>query len=107
MDRHVSPGSAGVPPAGCEYILPGTRRRGAGAPRLLPQIPGASRLLVSLLDDLAEVVFADVDDAHFAFGVFLRVAGVRGVDHDGRAEFAADGARRRFGRISRSQHIAD
>jgi len=32
---------------------------------------------------------------------------MRGVDHDGRAKFAADGARRRLGRIGRSQHIAD
>jgi hypothetical protein len=47
-------------------------------------------LPVELLDYLAEVVLADVNDAHFAPGVLLGVARVRGIDHDGLAELAAD-----------------
>ena len=42
------------------------------------------------LDDLPEIVFAGLDDGEFALGIFLRIARVRGVDHDVRAEFAAD-----------------
>jgi hypothetical protein len=52
----------------------------------------ALNLLVMLFNDLAEIIFADVDDTRFALGVFPRVAGLRGIDHDGRAKFAANGA---------------
>src|ERR1035437_2043081 len=44
------------------------------------------------LDDLLEIVFTRLDDAEFASGIIGGVAGVRGVDHDGGAEFAADAA---------------
>src|SRR5260221_3450347 len=59
------------------------------------------------LDDLLESVFTDVDDADFPFGIFRRIAGVGGVDHDGLAELAADRAGRRFGGIGRPKHVAD
>jgi len=58
-------------------------------------------------DDLFEIVFTGFDDAEFAFGVLGGVAGVGGVDHDGRAEFAADGAWRRLGRVGGTEDIAD
>ena len=35
------------------------------------------------------------------------IAGVRGVDHDGLAEFAADGSGRRLGGVGRAEHVAD
>ena len=79
-----------------------SRRRRAAAGQI-----ARLQLSVNFLDDLAEIVFAHIDDAHFASGVFRRIAGVRGVDHDGRAEFAADGAGRRLGRIGRAKHVAD
>src|SRR5438094_3923348 len=63
--------------------------------------------LVKLFDERLQVVFGDVDDAHFAFGVFRRIAGVSGVDHDVLAEFAADRARGRLARVGRPEHAAD
>ena len=45
--------------------------------------------------------------ANLALGIFHRIARVRGVDRDVRAEFAADGAGRRLGRIGRAEHVAD
>src|SRR5438034_10734244 len=63
---------------------------------------------IEIFNHLAEGVFlADPDDAHLAFGVFERIAGVRRVHHDGRAELAAARAGRGFGRIRRAQYIAD
>jgi len=53
-------------------------------------------LAVEFLDDFFEVVFADVHDAEFAFRAFFGIAGVGGVDHNGLAEFAADGTGRRL-----------
>ena len=62
---------------------------------------------VKLFDHLPEIVLADIDDAHFAPGVFFRVAGVRGVDHHGLAELTPDGAWRRLGRIRRAENVVD
>src|SRR6266699_2288674 len=62
---------------------------------------------VKLLDHLPEVVFAHINNAHFAFGVLLRIARVRGIDHNGLAELAPDRARWRFRRIRRTKHIPD
>jgi hypothetical protein len=55
-----------------------------------PQTTALLDLTVKLLHNSAEVVFGDVNDAHLATGVVRRVAGVRGINHDGLAEFAAD-----------------
>src|SRR5438067_9929011 len=58
-------------------------------------------------DDFLKVVIFDLHDLHLALGVFRRVGGVRGVDHDGRAKLAPDRAGRRFTRIGRPEHFAD
>src|SRR6266542_1138143 len=44
----------------------------------------SSDLPVKIFDDLAEGVFlADSDDAHLAPGALHRIAGMRGIHHDG------------------------
>ena len=37
-----------------------------------------------------KIVFCDTNNVHLALGVFSRVRGVRGVDHDRLTEFAPD-----------------
>jgi hypothetical protein len=64
-------------------------------------------ILIKTFDEGFEVVFANPDDAHFAARILGGIGGVRGVDHDGRAELAANGARRRLGRIGRAEDLAN
>src|SRR5215469_13302068 len=45
------------------------------------------RFPVIAFDYLPEIVLADIDDSHFALGVFFRIAGMRGVDHHRLAKF--------------------
>src|SRR5216684_870802 len=63
-------------------------------------------LLVKLLDQLFEIVFLHLDDAHLALRVLSRIGSVRGVDHDGLPEFAANRSRWRLGRIGRPEYLA-
>ena len=58
-------------------------------------------------DDCRHIVAVDLDDAGFALVAFLGVGGVRGVDHDVLAEFAADRAVRSFGRVGGAENRAD
>src|SRR5882724_1860850 len=75
---------------------------------LILDLAKSGRLLAKpAFDQRLQIVFLDLDDAHFALGIFGRIGGVRGIDHDGRAELAADRARRRLGRIGRAEHFAD
>ena len=74
--------------------------------------PALSRIValnpsIKSFDHLPEIVLSDVDDFHLALCVFLGIAGVGGVDHDGLAKFSADGTRWRFRRVGGSQHITN
>ncbi len=42
-----------------------------------------SNLAVHFLNHLLEVILAHLDDFKFALGIFHRITGVRGIDHDG------------------------
>src|ERR1039458_2137963 len=64
-------------------------------------------LPVEPFDALTEVVLANVHNAHLAPGVVFGVAGVGGIDHDGLAKLAPDGAGRGFGWVGGAEHIAD
>jgi len=67
-----------------------------------------SELTEVIFDLFAEEVFAaEPDDGHFALGVFSRVAGVGGVDHDGGAELASDGSWGSLRGIGGAEHVAD
>lgn len=71
------------------------------------QFYGGRLLPEELFHRAFENVVAHLDDAEFALGAFRRVAGVRGVDHDGLTEFAADRAGRGLGRIGGAEDVAD
>src|ERR1700683_1317576 len=64
-------------------------------------------ILIKTFNEGFEIVLAYLDDAHFAAGVVGRIGGVGGVDHDGRAELAADRSGRRLGRVGRPEDLAD
>ena len=54
-----------------------------------------------------QVIFFDSDDFHFTLGVLGGVGSMGGIDHDGGAELAANGAGRGFGRVSGSKDFAN
>ena len=59
------------------------------------------------MDKWLKIVFCDANNVHLALGVFRRVGGVGGVDHNGLTKFATDRPKRRFRRIGRSEDFAN
>ena len=80
------------------------QRRRSTIPTPQAHHPSAS---VEAFHHFLEGILGDLDDADFAHGVLRGVAGVRGVDHDVRAEFLADGSGRRLGGIGRPEDVAN
>src|SRR5213594_1690507 len=70
-------------------------------------VPARNSFPVEFLDHLAETVFRRPNDGDFPFGILFGIAGMRRVDHDGLAEFTADGARRGLGRIGGTEDVSD
>ena len=59
------------------------------------------------MDKWLKIVFCDANNVHLALGVFCRVGGVGGVDHNGLTKFATNRPKRRFRRIGRSEDFAN
>ena len=59
------------------------------------------------MDQWLKIVFCDADNVHLALGVFHRVGGVGGVDHDALTKFPTDRPGRCRRRVGRPEDFAN
>src|SRR6266705_2054228 len=76
----------------CSNVCAPTQNYGlVGRPATTPNLQLRKLLFgVELLYNLPKIILTHIYDPDFALGIFFRIAGVRGVDHDRLPEFPAN-----------------